>query len=168
MTNASDCEIALNQFAKQDWLHWQGLPTCTLSTVAQMLPLSDGVGSGNVGEQTAHFHRLHLPGYGQPVRLWFTENEQVLLLDVAHPSPSASLETLLAQLGEPDAKLDTHWNVLSLPQSEWLYAQRGLALWINPENQVILHLAVFAPTTLEQYSHTLRLDLAQRRLPYRR
>ncbi|MBE9183027.1 hypothetical protein IQ268_31320 [Oculatella sp. LEGE 06141] len=158
------CEAALHQLAEQDWSHWQGLPPCTVSTVTQVFPLaSDAIGLGRVGEQTAHFQMLRVPGYAQPVRLWFTGNEQVLLLDVAYPF-SSGLDALLAQWGEPDARLDARWNVVTLPQGEWVYAQRGLALWINPENQVLLHMAAFTPTSLRQYSRLLRLNLTQRRL----
>ena len=53
--------------------------------------------------------------------------------------------------GQPDATLDGGARSLWLPDGELVYAERGLAVRVNPANGVLLGLLGFAPTTCEDY-----------------
>jgi hypothetical protein len=162
------CKAALRIWADRDFRRWRGLPAgCSLTDVTSVFPLlNDGVGMSILGEQNADFRMVMVDGYDSPVRVW-SNDDHVLMLDVEFPQLSTSLDALLAELGEPEARLDSFLSTLRLEQSEWVYPSRGLTLFINPDNDVLLRLAVYSPTTLDAYKKELLMNLRTRRLPRR-
>ena len=49
--------------------------------------------------------------------------------------------------------------------NEYVYARRGLTLYVNRAVDTTLRIAAFAPSSLERYQRDLRLDLQMKRLP---
>jgi len=166
---SNNCQTSFQQFLSKDFSHWTGLPDgCLLSDLTQSgVQLKEGMGLARLGRHKTNFKMLVIDEYERSVRVWL-EEEKVLLLDVKYPQIVPDLTTLLAQLGEPEAKLDAYLGTLLLPESEWVYPQQGLSLFINPGNNVLLRLAVYPPTVLETYQERLRLHLRRRRLPQKR
>lgn len=106
-----------------------------------------------------------IEGYDKPVRIWL-DGDQVLLIDAEYPElATGGVPALIEAIGPPQAKLDAFLGTFMIPESEWVYAERGLTLYINPENNIPLRLAVYPPTTLDGYRERLRMDLQMRRLP---
>ena len=163
-----DCKATLRILADRDFRRWPGLPAgCSLTDVTSAFPLlNDGVGLTILGEQNADFRMVMVDGYDSPVRVW-SNDDLVLMLDIEFPQLSTSLDALLAEIGEPEAKLDSFLSTLRLEQNEWVYPSRGLTLFINPDNDVLLRLAVYSPTTLDVYKKELKMNLQTRRLPKR-
>ena len=68
------------------------------------------------------------------------------------------------ELGEPEAVLDSVLARVRLPGGERVYAQRGLALRVNPENRLLLAMLGFAPTDAADYAARIRPELSKQRL----
>jgi hypothetical protein len=162
----ANCKVALHAFAERNFSQWRGLPgKCSLSEVTSMFSLlNNGVGLARLGQRKANFMMLVVVGYTHPVRAWLEEG-RIFMLDVEYPAVLPSLKNLLGELEEPTAKLDFFWGTLQLKQSEWVYSNRGLTLFINPDNNILLRLAAFSPTTMDAYEKDLRLDLYEREFP---
>src|SRR5271166_1633336 len=124
----SACQEALGRFAEQHFEHWAGLPTdCSSAEVlARFGQLNDGVGRGMLGSEVAQFMMVLVPAYPEPVRVWYRA-EHIVLLDTAYPDFLAG--TVVA-LGEPAVRLDYYWKRLLIPNGQWVYPSRGLALYI--------------------------------------
>ena len=84
------------------------------------------------------------------------------LPELPHP-----LTVLRESLGKPTARLDYQWGFVSVPAGEWVYAARGITLFLNTDRTLLTHVAVYAPTDLETYREELRLNLEKKRLPRR-
>jgi hypothetical protein len=162
-------KTALQIFSRRDFGAWSGLPRATpLADIARLFPLEDdwrGVGRLGSDLKETRYAYITIEGFEQQVRIWLNEDNNIILMDVEYPTLPFSLSSLLDRLGTPDAKLDSYFGMLFLQQSEWIYANRGLTLFINPENSALLRIAVYASSTLDEYVKSLRLNLKIRRMP---
>lgn len=167
----ASAEPALRKFIERSFHAWDGLaPGTSLADIAAVCDVDQGWrGSGVLGEERrpAEWVNAELDGYDEAVRVWL-EGDTVLLMDVESPPIAGEPAALLAQLGPPQATLDSYLGTFLLRGSEQVWPRRGLTLYVNPENGLLLRLAVYAPTTLAAYRRSLRLDLEMRRLPSRR
>ena len=161
----SPCQETLRQVAEQQFEHWAGMSAdCRLPEVLTWFKqLNDGIGHGMLGIEPAQFVMVVVPNYTEPVRVWYRA-EKVVLFDVAYPD---FLQDKLSALGEPPVRLDYFWRRLLIRKGLWVYPARGLALYVNSDNGALIHLTVFAPTSLEQYQTGFMLSLRTERLPNR-
>jgi hypothetical protein len=161
---SSDCKAALDAFAAGDFRHWQGLPAgCELSAIADKDTLRrQAEGTGLLGQGRASFRMITMEHYAEAVRVWHVD-DKILLMDVRYPVISPDLKDLLAALGKPETLLDSHFSNIVLEKSEWVYASKGLSLFINPDNFLLLRLAVYHPTSVDDYHQKFRLQLEIRR-----
>jgi hypothetical protein len=158
------CADALRTFTEQRFAAWRGLPPCTLAGIRKQWELlDDAPREGRIGQRSASWVAAHVPSYEESVTVWL-DGDQVLLIVVEYPE-FEGWPRLLHQVGAPAAKLDSYLGTLLIPGSEWVYPERGLTLYVNPENEALLRLAVFAPTTLSRYEAELRLSFKLRRFP---
>ena len=139
-----------------------------MAEVTQQFRLvSDGYGLTFLGKNKRQFRMLVVEGYDHAVRMWSDES-RVLMLDVEYPSLSSGIADLLNHLGEPQVKLDYAWSTMRIEKGEWVYADRGLTLFLSSDDSQIFHLAVFPRTTMQGYEENFRLQLGERRFPARR
>jgi hypothetical protein len=151
--------VALKSFV---WPHlegWKGLgPNCGLTAVTEAWGYADNGwrGSGYVGEEPRALTWVSAVGGGFPdsVRVWL-DGPHVVLLETEVLGHASELKALIAKLGQPAAKLDAFFEV-KMEKSEWVYPERGLTLYVNPENHILLRALGYAPTTLENYRRHLR------------
>lgn len=162
----TSCESAIRIFAARDFRNWTGLPaTCTLEQVTQHLPLlNEGVGLARLGRTKRQFRMLVVGGYDHSVRVWL-DGPRVLMLDVQTPKFTSDVLVVLNELGEPEAKLDYVWGTLPIAAGEWVYAKRGLSLFVEPTGPTVFHLAAFSPTTVDGYVEGYRLHLGKKPFP---
>jgi hypothetical protein len=155
---SSACERALQIFRDRDFATWRGLPDeCDLETIYRVLPpVVDAEAVGMLGAfLPRRFRMVQAPGYPRNIRVWF-DGPRAVALEAGLPQLHRRLSETLSGWGEPEAKLDYMFDVLTLRQAEWVYAGRGLAAAINPDNQIALRIVVFAPTTLDRYLAEIR------------
>jgi hypothetical protein len=160
------CRAAFDAFAGGDLRHWQGLPSgCQLAAIADGDTLQhQGQGTGLLGQGRASYRMIAVEHYTEPVRVWHVDGN-ILLMDVRFPVISPDLRDLLESLGKPEALLDSHFSSIVIENSEWVYASKGLSLYINPDNFLLLRLAVYHRSSVEDYHQKLRLQLEIRRRP---
>lgn len=158
MANDTSAARVAQAFVRGELTALRGLPR--VCRVPDLGPVLRSTGRGAVGwlgepaygQQVRPYQLLRADGFSDLPRAWL-DGEQVILLDVDEPALAASP----AGLGPPDTRLDYPWDVFVLPDAEWVYASRGLSIAVNPDNGIVLRIAVFAPTTVDTYRRTLRL-----------
>jgi len=159
-----DCQESLAAFAAADFHGWQGLGDCSPDEVRALYPQqAPGFALGRLGGRQARYFYVQMPGYEDGVAVWYRE-ERVVLLEVRWPQLAGGLDGLLASLGSPPERLDFQWRSLRLRKGLLLYPERGLALFVNPDNQIVLMVTAFAPTTLDDYREGLALELGEVKL----
>jgi hypothetical protein len=156
---------SLRAFAAADVAAWRGLPAgLAPADVGGALELSSVTGRDLLGEERRQVAWVAASSalYRGGLRVWH-EAGVVVLLEGRDPF-AAGQPVAAPDLGEPEAVLDTVLGRLRLPGGELVYASRGLALRVNPENGVLLGVLGFAPTSSDEYRKRLRPDLPPRRL----
>lgn len=165
MNMNQECRKTLMQFASRDFSNWQGLARdCTRADLRLIFPGDDNwMGSGRLGEREYDYIWLSVGGYENQVRAWL-DGDRVAVLEVESPEITNSRE-LLDELGEPDGRLDAYRHTVRVPGGEWVYASRGLTLFVYPPDALIYHLAAYTGTSLEHYEQNLRPSLKIAKLP---
>jgi hypothetical protein len=159
-SSPADCGALAEAIARRDFVGWRGLnPACRPGHLVKNLPADPErfrrrrLGRDGIDAQTAV---VELSGYDRP---HVSIRDGAVALFDARPELDAA--ALLADLGEPDAKLDAYFGTLKKPEGEWVWASRGIAIWKSGDN--VFHLALFRPTSVENYEATLSPDLRKRR-----
>src|SRR5262245_16483738 len=137
----------LRRFAARDFRGWSGLdPRTMLHDVAEAFEVDDVPQPGVLGseERAAGWVTVAAGGYPEGIRVWLDQMD-VLLLDGPDPELPEGLPALLDALGEPEARLDSYLGPLRVEGGEWVYAARGLTVYVNPENMLLLRLAGYGP-----------------------
>ncbi|MDX2152672.1 MAG: hypothetical protein SFV54_18165 [Bryobacteraceae bacterium] len=158
----ADCPATLERFRDRDFRDWHGLPPCRWQDAASLFtPVGSGPGSGRLGNSLQRFFRVvETPGYAR-TQVWLDGDS---VIAVEGQRPRGAVDT--SGLGEPDAKLDAAWDVLSLAKGEHVWASRGLSILSKP-NGTVLRVMAFAPVPLREYIETLRPISGSRERPYR-
>lgn len=171
MVNDSKVIEVLESLAALDLEQWAGLVQGTTLEHARRLFAIDeewrGAGRlGSSGKKT-EWYSIEAEGFPDGLRLWFRGND-LLLADARRPALPGGVDGLLASLGSPEARLDSYLGTLEIEESEWVYADRGLTIFVNPSNRRLLRIAVYRPASLAEYREALRLNLKRVRLPLQR
>jgi hypothetical protein len=159
------CEIARRAIEARHFIGWRGLPPgCTPDTLFGMaldsqwgeMPL------GNSFEQ-ARSRLLEIGGYYRP--LAYVRDGAVAMFDGTNPTLDGGWKALSDDLGTPEASLDWIHGTVGMPGGEKVYASRGITIFLNPENEFVVHVSVYVPTTVNEYNERLRLNREKRLLP---
>jgi hypothetical protein len=167
LSSASALE-RLRIFARRDLRAFPGLaPGTTLDDIAAVFNLDRSWHGqeilGSERRRTDWFSAA-AAGFARGIRVC-ADDDDVVLLDVPYAELPNRSTPMLETLGEPDARLDSYLGTFEIERSEYVYARRGLTLYINPANGVLFRIAAFVPTELETYQRSLRLDLKITLLP---
>jgi hypothetical protein len=161
------CRDAVNQFLAKDFSTWRGVPPhCTLAALAPVeLGSDETVTVIGEGKAQAVYRRAQAAAYAEPLTIWL-RGGTVARISVELPA-LPDVPALLHALGPPDAKLDA-WRAtvpVRSPESEWVWAARGLALVLSTDRSNVRQLVVYPPTTVETYRAQIRFDEAPREQP---
>lgn len=159
------CNEARSSIISARFLGWTGLPSGCTSEALFGVALDSTWGELRLGQHSipTSSRLLDLPGYYRP--LAFSRNGVVVLFDGTNPSLSTGWGDLSADLGRPSATLDWVHGTIAMRAGELVYAKRGIAVCLNPENLFVIHVSLFVPTTLEDYVNHLRIDRRKKALP---
>ena len=161
------CRDAVNQFLAKDFSTWRGLPPhCTLAALGQLELGSDETATV-LGEEKLQvvYRRARTTAFSESLTIWLRDGA-VVRISVELPALQ-DVPALLHALGPPDAKLDA-WRAtvpVRSPESEWVWAARGLALVLSTDRSNVMQLIVYPPTTVETYRAQIRFDEAPREQP---
>ena len=150
------CDDARRAIEARQFQGWRGLPTdCTPKAVLGF-ELDDTWGLMPLGSsfERARSHLIQLSGYGRS--LAYARDGALVLFDAMAPQLDGGWPALAADLGAPDATFDWTFGTVPMPGGEHVHASRGLTIFLNPENQVVAFVSVYAPTTVDDYARRLR------------
>jgi hypothetical protein len=155
--------------AGRDFRSWQGLPESAryADLDARFPRLTDAEGVGFLGSRpTKATFRVHVAdGYPMNFRAWYDDG-RLLLIQARLPRLATTAEELLAALGQPATLIDHTWDVLRVPNGLRIHPDRGIAVFLGPEEQV-LELALFTPCPLAEYLERLHRDASPTERPIR-
>lgn len=159
---------ALRDFAVCDLTDWHGVPgDLGVAHAGTVFPLDNGVtGEGFLGEERypASWVSADSTTYEGGLRVWH-EDGRVLVIEGRDPVDDAGLPLHVPDdLGEPEAALDAVLGRVQLPGGERIYATRGLAVRVNPENDLLLGVLGFAIATTDVYRARRRPDVPKQEL----
>lgn len=144
--------------ATRDFRDWRGLPRDAryADFDARFPRLTDAEARGLLGSANEiTYYRVHVAeGYPQHLKAW-RQDTRLVLIEATLPVLATPLPELTAALGEPAALLDFRWDVLDVPEGVHVHPDRGIALFVGPEGQ-LLRLSLFAPCDLAEYMATRR------------
>jgi hypothetical protein len=152
---SNPCAAALRAFSAGELATWTGLPAgCTDLDLGAVfggggLAAADGLLSA---DQTK-FREYPSGDPQQPLIAWFDAADTVILLHRIAP-PIGDVAALLAALGPPEHKLEPGVGHHAAAH-QWIYARRGLTLWVRERRNDIARVAVYPPTTAAEYEHRL-------------
>lgn len=147
----------IDAIARRDFAHWTGLP-------GGLAPADLGADGDpetwalrHLGDDhvSTRFRVVDLAGYYRPTVS--VRDGAVVLFDGMNPE--TDFAALVAALGEPEARHDYAFGTLPVPAGEWVYAARGLTLFVNTDPDRVLHVALYAATTPGEYAARLRPQL---------
>lgn len=155
----------------RDYRNWKGLPAgCRVSQVDAALPrLRDEHGIGKLGKANhPAMFRMHVAqGYPRNLKVWFRE-DHVVLIEADLPKLAYPSSDLLKSLGEPEARIDTHLDVLPVSGGAWVYAKRGITVFLDVGLTEVMRLALYPPCSLKEYLEEVHPDRQMRERPVRR
>jgi len=157
---------AIARLRDGDLASWRGLPAGT--EPADLEPVIDAPDDApamtGIGRRKALVRFGELLGTDRDAEVWVSpESSEVWLVVINDPPFGATPEEVIQQLGEPALRLDSALGTVRLPASEWVYPDRGLAIFADEEDERVWRAALFPPVSAEEYDERSRVHLEQRR-----
>lgn len=161
------CKTARSAIEARRFIGWHGLPSGCSPDALFGVALDERWGDAPLGKRFEHSRSrlLAIDGYYRP--LAYVRDGAVAMFDGMNPVLDGGWATLSDDLGAPEARLDWVHATVDMPGGEWIYARRGITIFLNPENDFVIHVSVYVPTTVDGYVGRLRLNREKRPLPPR-
>ena len=162
---AVQCRAASTAIEMRHFVGWRGLPEgCTANALFGLSP-GTALGSTSLGREneSAGTRLLNIDGYYRP--LAHVREGVVAVFDGTNPSLESGWEALRADFGTPQARFDWVHSTVLMPAGEWVYAERGLTAFVNPENGFVIHITLYSPTSVENYVQRVRAHRGKRPEP---
>jgi hypothetical protein len=157
----TDLQRAVAAFAAADLETWAGLPAAVrLGDLEPLLGFDrDDARRGTAGDppRTRLWVAAESATYHLGLRLWLDDDgEGVVLLEGLNPLDPEGEPVLAPELGDPDATFNAVLGPFRVRDAEGVYAARGLALQVNPDNGVLVGVLGFTPTGVDDYRRRLQ------------
>lgn len=156
------CADAVRIIQARDYRAWRGLPTeCTPEMLAAALGrigTNEGVVWLGTRRREVRWWPAKVAGYGWPFEVQ-TARQAVVRLDTARPELVGGLAAHLDALGAPAAKLPYHDETVRVADGEWVWPERGIAIYLSEDARDATRLALFPATDLATYRREIQPDL---------
>ena len=148
----------LDSYLTRDPASWAGFGAPTEAELESSYVMEAGEARAIRGEARCRYRvrALDRRGSDHPFSLFFDDDRLVLLETDYWSFEEEECAGVLAALGKPQHRLDAAFRMEMMPQADWLYPSRGLALCVMPETSLIVRWTAFAATTLEEYRKRIR------------
>lgn len=165
-TTEDTCADALARLTAMELAMWHGLPRCSADELGRAWKGGGGeAGHGRLSHRPTRFRRYQIPGQPYPAMAWFDAEDRPRLIWIVAPR-LADPAAILAALGPPPFKLPQGAGHHA-DATQWVYPDRGLALYVRELDRSIARIAVFVPTTAEVYRTELGAEDKPEYLPRR-
>lgn len=161
---SSTCASARAAIETRELKGWTGLPAgCSPDALFGVAfdEASWGMMPLGARHEPSRTRLLELGGYYRPLAR--VRDAKVIMFDAMNPSLATDWAALSQSLGNPDAVEDFMFAGVSMVRGEHIYAGRGITVFVNPENQRVVYVALYVPTTVDVYRKTLQPDLDKKR-----
>lgn len=150
------CDAAKRAIELRHFVSWRGLPAHCAPESVFGIKLDDTWGVQPLGSsfEKARTHLIELPGYGRA--LAYARDGALVMFDAMSPQLDGGWPALSADLGTPEVTNDWTFGTVAMPKGELVYANRGLTIFLNPENSVVVYITAYVPTTIDEYARRLR------------
>lgn len=158
-TNAmtlTPCEAARRAIESNSFSAWTGLPPACTTEALFGISFDDQWGLQKLGAtfEPARTHLLEISGYYRPMA--YVRDGRPLMFDGMPTTVDGSWPPLASALGTAEAINDWIFGTVTIPKGEHIYARRGITVWMEPDKQQVIYVAVYAPTTVDEYVKRLR------------
>jgi hypothetical protein len=160
-----ECDVARRAIQSRRFVGWRGLPIGCSPSALFGVPLDGTWGERQLGAAfaPAAVRLLDIAGYYRPMA--FVRDGVVVQFSGMNPRLADPWDRLRGDLGEPDVALDWMHATQSVPGGELVFAGRGITVFVGDEGDRVVHVAVYRPTTSEDYVRTLRQRHGKQPLP---
>lgn len=161
-TDAVTCDDALRMIRARDFRAWKGLSEdCTPERLAKDLPRSNpNEGGRQLGSDAidVDWWPAALAGYREPLEV-SVSHSMVVRIDGIGPELEGGLAAQLAALGTPGGKLP-YWDATKrIADGEWVWPERGIAIYVGSDPKFVRRVALFRSTDLATYQRLLQPSL---------
>jgi len=149
-----ECRKNIQTFLERKLDQWSGLNAdCHESTLHTWLPFNQGAGSAHLGADyvTYTFRAAIYAGFERSVFFYFQKGLLRMIATEYWSFDREECVQIKERLGTPEHQLDFSWRNLKFENGEYVYHNRGLALGVVPDTQLIVSVVVYPPCTLEVY-----------------
>jgi hypothetical protein len=149
---------ALDGLLSREPSRWRGFERLPVETALARYPLSASEGAAMLGERPVayRFRTLARPPGGHPFFFYFAQGRLACISTDYWSLDPAECATILAELGRPPHRLDAVFRDSIMPEADWVFAERGLALCVVPETGLIARRAAYPPCDLATYRDLYR------------
>lgn len=169
LDSMSTCDTIKQKIINRDFINWNGLPdNCDWTSLVGEYPLDWELRTAfpfGSSYKRRPIMMASVEGYDYP-SFAFENGEAVLFQGQGPQVPD--VQALIEHFGEAAACLDWQFGYLPCRESECVYPERGITLFLNSDRDRLFHIALYKPTTLENYMDNLRPKLGSKRRPRRR
>ena len=137
-------------------------PNCTVADASRAIDALekawDATGSLGADRTQVRWRAVDTGIAGDRLRLWH-DGEHVLAVEIEGPRPVGGWNALRNALGTPDAKLAYWDDVVESRDGQWVYPERGMAVFTTLADTEIARVMAFPPTTIATYRARLARGL---------
>jgi hypothetical protein len=147
---------------------WSGLPAgCSPEQLAPFVEAPDEAPAmADLGMRKALVRFGALAATGSPAELWVSPYEaEVWMVAIEEPPFAPAPAAVRARLGEPALVLDSARGTVAMPGAEWVYPERGMAVFADEADGRVWRVALFPASRPDDYAELYRARIGQRRLP---
>lgn len=150
------CDAARHAIETHRFTGWRGLPQHCTPDALFGIPFDDQWGKQPLGSDfaPARTHLLELGGYYRPMA--YVREGHAVMFDAMTPALDGGWPVLAADLGTPEATFDWVFGTTPMAGGEHVYASRGITIFLNPDNNTVVYISVYASTTCAEYAKNLR------------
>lgn len=154
----SACVLAIRNFA-EGRIADAILPShCAVAEVVQAFwagaEVSDATGVLGTERIQVRWRAIDSGIAGKHLRLWH-DGQYVLAVELEAPRVVGDWDSLRVALGEPEAKFAYWKGVVESESGQWVYATRGIAVFVSLSEATLVRVMMFPPTSVAAYRSRL-------------
>ena len=151
----SDCVTAFRKLAAGNFKDWPGLSSqCKPADLAAVFSGGETSANGMLSNRPTQFRAYQTPEQPEIIQAWFDDNDNVLLITNVSPVIQGDVKTLLESFGPPEKRLEQGTGYHA-DAHQWVYAGRGITFYVREHSNEIARVAVYPPTSVEDYINRL-------------
>jgi hypothetical protein len=159
MNDMTTCSNSLAAFMKLDFKDWRPLSqNCTTAMADSVFDFRPGAGAlillgTNEEKCNVRFRSGGISEQGEPLFALFYNERAIRKIQAVFMGNYPSLSQFIEEIGAPEKKLPLMrpGEVGPIAEAEWVYCDKGIALFLNEEKDRVTGISLFLPVSSEEY-----------------